>query len=100
MPAAGPIAADTGRVAVTVAPMTRPDGAADDPLRSARLLHEAGRIVAGWPRVHERLWRAHQPDAGGRCRACSSQTRAAPVWPCALAVLAQVGAAHQQPHTL
>lgn len=69
--------------------MTSPDPTptADDPFRSARLLHEAGRIVAGWPRVRHRLRAAHLPDPGGRCRACGTQTRPAPIWPCALAVL-------------
>lgn len=69
--------------------MTSPDPAppADDPSRSARLLHEAGRIVAGWPRVRHRLRTAHRPDGSGRCAACGTQTRPAPVWPCTLAVL-------------
>ena len=66
----------------------------DDAQRGARLLHEAGRIVAGWPRVRQRLWTAHQPDPGGRCRACGTQTRPAPVWPCALALLARAGEEH------
>lgn len=70
---------------------TDPAPTADDPSRSARLLHEAGRIVAGWPRVRHRLWAAHRPDAGNRCRACGTQTRPAPVWPCALAVLVRTG---------
>lgn len=63
----------------------------DTAARSARLLHEAARIVAGWPRVRDRLHALHRPDPAGRCRACATQTRAAPVWPCALALLARGG---------
>lgn len=76
--------------------MTSTDRAttAGDPSRSARLLREAGRIVAGWPRVRHRLWVAHQPDAGGRCRGCCTQYRPAPVWPCTLAVLVRAGQEH------
>lgn len=71
------------------------DTTTDDGLLGARLLHEAGLIVAGWPRVRHRLWSAHQPDAGGRCRACATQTRLAPVWPCTLALLARTGEPHR-----
>ncbi|MHA6626012.1 hypothetical protein ACU61A_11310 [Pseudonocardia sichuanensis] len=56
--------------------------------RNGRLLFEAAEIITGWPLVRGRLLAAHVPDARGRCRACTSQTRDAPRWPCALAVLA------------
>jgi hypothetical protein len=56
--------------------------------RNFRLLIEAAEIIRGWPLVRERLRAAHVPDAEGRCRACTSQTRTPPHWPCALAMLA------------
>jgi hypothetical protein len=56
--------------------------------RSFRLIGEAAEIITGWPLVRERLRAAHVPDAEGRCRGCTSQTRTAPHWPCALALLA------------
>jgi hypothetical protein len=56
--------------------------------RSGRLLAEAAAIVTGWPLVRDRLRAAHVPDARGRCRGCTSQTRDAPRWPCALALVA------------
>ncbi|OZM81157.1 hypothetical protein [Pseudonocardia sp. MH-G8] len=58
------------------------------PERNGRLLFEAAEIITGWPLVRARLSAAHVPDARGRCRGCTSQTRDAPRWPCALAVLA------------
>jgi hypothetical protein len=59
--------------------------------RNFRLLFEAAKVITGWPLVRERLRAAHVPDAEGRCRACRSQTRMAPRWPCALAMLARGG---------
>ncbi len=56
--------------------------------RNFRLLMEAAEIVTGWPLVCERLRAAHVPDAEGRCRGCTSQTRTAPHWPCVLALVA------------
>jgi hypothetical protein len=56
--------------------------------RNGRLMFEAAEIITGWPRARDRLRAAHVPDGRGRCRACTSQTRDAPRWPCALAVLA------------
>jgi hypothetical protein len=56
--------------------------------RNGRLLFEAAEIITGWPVVRERLRAAHVPDDRGRCRACRGQTRDAPRWPCALAVVA------------
>jgi hypothetical protein len=64
-----------------------------DAQRNVRLLGEAAEIITGWPLVRDRLRAAHVPDAGGRCRACTSQTRTPPRWPCALAVVAR-GAAN------
>jgi hypothetical protein len=57
--------------------------------RNFRLLIEAAEIIRGWPLVRERLQAAHVPDAEGRCHGCTSQTRTAPHWPCALAMLAR-----------
>jgi hypothetical protein len=57
--------------------------------RNFRLLLEVAEIITGWPLVRERLRAAHVPDAAGRCRGCTSQTRRAPLWPCALAMLAR-----------
>jgi hypothetical protein len=57
--------------------------------RNFRLLIEATEIITGWPLVSERLRAAHVPDSEGRCRGCTSQTRTAPLWPCALAMLAR-----------
>jgi len=56
--------------------------------RNFRLIGEAAEIITGWPLVRERLLAAHVPDAEGRCQGCASQTRRAPVWPCALALVA------------
>jgi hypothetical protein len=56
--------------------------------RNFRLIGEAAEIINGWPLVRERLRAAHVPDAEGRCRGCTSQTRRAPDWPCALALVA------------
>jgi hypothetical protein len=56
--------------------------------RNFRLIGEAAEIITGWPLVRERLRAAHVPDAEGRCRGCTSQTRTAPKWPCALALVA------------
>jgi hypothetical protein len=56
--------------------------------RNFRLIGEAAEIITGWPLVRERLRVIHVPDAGGRCRGCTSQTRRAPEWPCALALVA------------
>ncbi|TWF81635.1 hypothetical protein FHX44_117580 [Pseudonocardia hierapolitana] len=49
---------------------------------------EAAEIITGWPLVRDRLRALHIPDAEGRCRGCTSQTRRAPQWPCALALVA------------
>ena len=57
--------------------------------RNFRLLLEAAEIIRSWPLVRERLRAAHVPDAEGRCRGCTSQTRTPPHWPCALAMLAR-----------
>jgi hypothetical protein len=56
--------------------------------RNFRLIGEAAEIITRWPLVRERLRAAHVPDAEGRCRGCTSQTRTAPEWPCALALVA------------
>jgi hypothetical protein len=56
--------------------------------RSFRLIGEAAEIISRWPLVRERLRAIHVPDAEGRCRGCTSQTRRAPQWPCALALVA------------
>lgn len=56
--------------------------------RNVRLFAEAAEIITGWSLVRERLRAAHVPDADGRCRGCASQTRTAPHWPCALALVA------------
>jgi hypothetical protein len=60
---------------------------ATDPHRSARLLAEAAVIITRWPRVAHRLRSAHVPDGDGRCTGCAGPVRAAPTWPCALAVV-------------
>ncbi len=70
---------------MTPAVQPRPETPAE---RNIRLVLEAAAIVTGWPLVRERLRAAHIPDGAGRCRACTSQTRTAPRWPCALAVVA------------
>jgi hypothetical protein len=57
--------------------------------RNGRLIVEAAEIITGWPLVRNRLRAAHVPDDKGRCRACTSQTRTAPHWPCVLAVVAR-----------
>jgi hypothetical protein len=57
--------------------------------RNFRLIGEAAEIITGWPQVRDRLRAAHLPDAEGRCRGCTSQTRRAPEWPCALALVAR-----------
>jgi hypothetical protein len=56
--------------------------------RSFRLIGEAAEIISRWPLVRDRLRAVHVPDAEGRCRGCTSQTRRAPLWPCALALVA------------
>ncbi|TQM45657.1 hypothetical protein FB388_3057 [Pseudonocardia cypriaca] len=66
--------------------------------RNFRLIGEAAEIITGWPRVRDRLRAVHVPDAGGRCRGCTSQTRTAPEWPCALAFLARGGAPEDFTH--
>jgi hypothetical protein len=70
---------------MTPAAQPRPESLAQ---RNGRLLFEAGEIIDGWPLVRDRLRAAHVPDDQGRCRGCTSQTRTAPRWPCALAVVA------------
>lgn len=70
---------------MTAAVRRRPETPAQ---RNFRLFGEAAEIITGWPLVRERLRAAHVPDGDGRCRACTSQTRTAPRWPCALAVVA------------
>jgi hypothetical protein len=62
--------------------------------RNFRLIGEAAEIVTGWPLVRERLRAAHVPDGKGRCRGCTSQMRSAPLWPCALALVAHGEAPH------
>jgi hypothetical protein len=71
---------------MTSAAQRRPETAAQ---RNFRLIGEAAEIITGWPLVRERLRAAHVPNAEGRCRGCTSQTRTAPHWPCALALLAR-----------
>ncbi|QYN39887.1 hypothetical protein K1T35_23480 [Pseudonocardia sp. DSM 110487] len=56
--------------------------------RNFRLIGEAAEIITGWPQVRERLRAVHVPDSDGRCRGCTSQTRRAPEWPCALTLVA------------
>jgi hypothetical protein len=56
--------------------------------RNFRLIGEAAEIITGWPLARERLRAVHVPDADGRCRGCTSQTRRAPEWPCALTLVA------------
>jgi hypothetical protein len=70
---------------MTAAARRRPETTAQ---RNFRLIGEAAEIITGWPLVRERLRAAHVPDADGRCRGCTSQTRTAPDWPCALFLVA------------
>jgi hypothetical protein len=51
-------------------------------------LDEAVAIVAGWPRVVERLLAAHVAGGDGRCVVCGGNGRPAPRWPCSVAELA------------
>ncbi len=70
---------------MTPAPQPPPESLAE---RNGRLIGEATEIISGWPLARERLRSAHVPDGSGRCRGCTTQTRTAPRWPCALAVVA------------
>ena len=55
------------------------------------LLAAAQLLVTQDPNSWRRLMAAHTADAGGRCRACrSAASGAAPVWPCGLAVIAEL----------
>jgi hypothetical protein len=56
--------------------------------RNFRLIGEAAEIITGWPLVRDRLRAIHVPGRDGRCQGCTSQTRTAPEWPCALALVA------------
>ena len=52
-------------------------------------MSEAAAIIAGWPRLWATLLVEHVEGPDGRCRGCPGTVRAAPRWPCRLAVLAE-----------
>jgi hypothetical protein len=56
-------------------------------------LTAAAGIIAGWPRVLNRLLDAHVARPDGRCRGCTSQVSLPPQWPCTLTDLARLAAA-------
>jgi hypothetical protein len=52
------------------------------------VLARAAGVIASSPGLWSRLLRDHIAGHDGRCRACPSQVRLAPRWPCRIAVLA------------
>ncbi|GAA1282028.1 hypothetical protein GCM10009609_53170 [Pseudonocardia aurantiaca] len=61
------------------------------------VLARAAGVIANSPGLWSRLLTDHVAGHDGRCRACLSQVRLAPLWPCRIAVLASTArAAHER----